>query len=111
MRQVEYDAAATLLHQFSEWLDGEGLIAEPTEDDDRSHDDFVKAFLDQRTETWLPEVVPTGHLGPQFGGEAVPGAYQFPTRTYSTEGFPSPAMDPACMYQPGQMPGNEKEGQ
>lgn len=36
-----------------------------------------------------------------FGGVPVPGAYQ----------FPSPAMDPANKYTPGQFPGNETGGQ
>ncbi len=60
MRAVERDAAATLLHQYGEWLDGQGLVQGGEQAvDDRSHDDLVTAFLDDREATWLPEVVTT----------------------------------------------------
>ncbi len=60
MSAVQRDAAATLLHQYGEWLDGQGLIKGAEEcDDRRSHDDLVAAYLDDRESTWLPPVVTT----------------------------------------------------
>jgi hypothetical protein len=42
------DDIPTLLHQYSEWLDGEGVIRSEAETDDhRSHDDLVTAFLER----------------------------------------------------------------
>lgn len=47
--------AETLIHQYSEWLDTEGLIlVEPK--DNRSHDDLVHEFLTTRRAFALPVV-------------------------------------------------------
>lgn len=47
------DEAATLLHQYSEWLDGQGLTPDDG-NDGRSHDDLVAAFLASRDPAALP---------------------------------------------------------
>ena len=34
-----------VVHQFSEWLDVEGLIVPPSDEDDRTHNDLVADFF------------------------------------------------------------------
>ena len=50
------DDAKTLLHQYSEWLDGQNLLREPDDRDKRSHDDLVADFIDLRAATALPRI-------------------------------------------------------
>lgn len=50
---------ADRLHQYSEWLDGEGLIRGEENGDNRSHDDLVAGFLDHRKKVH-PEIA---HFG------------------------------------------------
>lgn len=45
---------SVLLMQYSEWLDGEGLI---TGGDDRTHDDLIKAFIASRNPAAQPPVI------------------------------------------------------
>lgn len=56
--------AVVLAHQYSEWLDAEGLLP-PHEHDERTHDDLVAAFLDARPEGAWPVVdrAPDAELG------------------------------------------------
>lgn len=56
MKTVGREEAATLLHQYSEWLDGEGVIIPESELDGRTHDDLVKQFLDGRITAAQPQV-------------------------------------------------------
>lgn len=43
--------AETLLHQYSEWLDDEGIIKGG---DERTHADLVRQFLEQRSKDARP---------------------------------------------------------
>ena len=49
--------ASTLLHQYSEWLDGQGLVKRAwCGGDDRTHDELVKQFLAERNEAAVPPI-------------------------------------------------------
>lgn len=42
---------ADMLLAYSEWLDTQGLMTAPSDDDTRSHDDLVNEFKDDLTRT------------------------------------------------------------
>lgn len=46
--------AETLLHQYSEWLDADQHLIK--DGDERTHDDLVKQFLEQRDKNARPPV-------------------------------------------------------
>lgn len=53
---VSKDDAQSLVFQYSEWLDGEGLIVSDEQGDDRTHEQLANEFLATRNENAIPEV-------------------------------------------------------
>lgn len=53
---IKKSDAHTLIHQYSEWLDGEELIVPDAPDSPRTHDDLVDEFLRTRQAFALPVV-------------------------------------------------------
>lgn len=53
MDALEAARLSIVLHQFSEWLDGEGFIKGG---DDSSHTDLVKQFIEQRSNNARPAI-------------------------------------------------------